>query len=178
MTWEISDTPRGRLVFQLVPWMPDTDDNESGLWPTPNTKDGTPPRSIESLQAMIADKRNRKNKPSNLREVILWPTATASCGTGAGTQGRAGGLNLQTAVKLLPTPTSSMATEADMEQAQYHSSKRPTYQAAKLYPTMDRGAAKGRGEKSAENRSRLGGSLNPLWVEALMGYPPGWTEIA
>ena len=45
----------------------------------------------------------------------------------------------------------------------------------KMYPTMDVGAAKGRGEKSAENRSRLGGTLNPEWVEWLMGYPIGHT---
>jgi hypothetical protein len=34
----------------------------------------------------------------------LWPTAHANCSTGAGTQGRDGGLNLQTAAKLWPTP--------------------------------------------------------------------------
>jgi len=43
--------------------------------------------------------------------------------------------------------------------------------ATKMFPTMDVGAAKGRGLKSAENRHRLGGSLNPMWVAWLMGYP-------
>ena len=35
------------------------------------------------------------------------PTPTASMATGAGTEGREGGPNLQTAVALLPTPTAS-----------------------------------------------------------------------
>src|SRR4029077_3461621 len=34
----------------------------------------------------------------------LWQTAHANCSTGAGTQGRDGGMNLQTAAKLWPTP--------------------------------------------------------------------------
>lgn len=35
----------------------------------------------------------------------MWPTPSANCSTGAGTQGRNGGLNIQTAVALWPTPT-------------------------------------------------------------------------
>tara|TARA_Y100000310_G_scaffold303163_1_gene341245 strand:- start:173 stop:577 length:405 start_codon:yes stop_codon:yes gene_type:complete len=47
----------------------------------------------------------------------------------------------------------------------------------KLYPSPDVGMAKGRGEASAEKRHRLGGSLNPTWVEWLMGFPLGWTDL-
>lgn len=50
-------------------------------------------------------------------------------------------------------------------------------EAARFYPTMDYGAAKGRGQSSADDRSRLGGSLNPEWVEWLMGFPDGWTDL-
>jgi len=46
----------------------------------------------------------------------------------------------------------------------------------KMYPTMDMGAAKGRGQASADERSRLGGSLNPAWVSWLMGYPLDWFD--
>jgi len=48
---------------------------------------------------------------------------------------------------------------------------------AAMHPTMDEGAAKGRGQASADQRHRLGGSLNPTWVEWLMGYPEGWTDL-
>ncbi|MEE9158943.1 MAG: hypothetical protein V3U60_11215 [Gammaproteobacteria bacterium] len=48
---------------------------------------------------------------------------------------------------------------------------------SKTYPSPDVGMAKGCGEKSAEARSRLGGTLNPTWVEWLMGWPLGWTDL-
>lgn len=153
MTWRVSATPRGRLVFRLVPWTRNTDANESGLWPTPNTKDGTPPRSIESLQAMIADKRNRKNKPSNLREVILWPTATANDAKGSAYQYSRGDhskpvLKLTGAARLFPTPQASQPGQGDPNDPK-------------------------RGKKLG-----AGGSLNPEWVEWLMGYPIGHTASA
>jgi len=47
----------------------------------------------------------------------------------------------------------------------------------RIYPTLDLGAAKGRGIKSAAGRSRLGGTLNPRWGEWLLGFPDGWTDL-
>jgi hypothetical protein len=38
LTWRHSATPRGRLLFQLVPSMPGTDETEFGLWPTPTAQ--------------------------------------------------------------------------------------------------------------------------------------------
>lgn len=89
-----------------------------------------------------------------------WPTPTASCGTGAGHQGRKGGFNLQTAVRMWPTPVA----------------------------TMSKGSSPGAlTRKSGRDRSndRLdhavmaadGGQLNPMWVEWLMGWPIGWTDL-
>jgi len=34
------------------------------------------------------------------------------------------------------------------------------------------------GSHSPPLSSQAQGMLNPAWVEALMGYPPGWTDIA
>jgi hypothetical protein len=31
--------------------------------------------------------------------------------------------------------------------------------------------------KGGERKNQLGGSLNPTWVEWLMGYPTGWTVL-
>tara|TARA_E500000178_G_scaffold52735_1_gene48735 strand:- start:187 stop:486 length:300 start_codon:yes stop_codon:yes gene_type:complete len=28
-----------------------------------------------------------------------------------------------------------------------------------------------------DNQSKTGGQLNPMWVEWLMGYPKGWTDL-
>jgi hypothetical protein len=46
-----------------------------------------------------------------------------------------------------------------------------------MWPTPDVGMAKVRGAASADGRSRLGGTLNPPWVEWLMGWPIGWTDL-
>jgi hypothetical protein len=78
----------------------------------------------------------------------------------------------------IPTPTNSMMTLGDLEQARFagNDPRRPSYQDANI-PTPDAGMAKLRGEDSAAKRSRLGGSLNPDWVEWLMGWPIGWTDL-
>ena len=87
--------------------------------------------------------------------VSLWPTPHRNCSNGAGAHGD-GGLNLQTAVSLWPTPTASSATIQDMEQAKFsgNDSNRPKYSDVKSV-----------------------GSLNPAWVEILMGFPLGWTDL-
>ena len=54
-------------------------------------------------------------------------------------------------------------------------------QIAHLYPTPTANDAKNNGNPSRENRHSpglngvVGGSLNPNWVEALMGFPQDWT---
>ena len=40
LTWKAKATPSNRLLFQLAPWTPRTDEIESGLLPTPSTRDG------------------------------------------------------------------------------------------------------------------------------------------
>ena len=56
-------------------------------------------------------------------------------------------------------------------------------QVAHLLPTPTANDAKNNGSPSRYNRNSLpldaiaGGSLNPEWVEILMGFPVGWTEI-
>ena len=54
--------------------------------------------------------------------------------------------------KSAPVMTASMVTVGDMNNATMHSSKRTP-------------------------GSGVGGSLNPLWVEWLMGWPIGWTDL-
>ena len=85
----------------------------------------------------------------------------------------------------VPTPTSSMMTLQDMEQARYagNSGKRPDYQATvEKMPSpqardwKDTGPTQGN-RKSPNLGTTVGGSLNPEWVEWLMGWPIGWTDL-
>lgn len=56
-------------------------------------------------------------------------------------------------------------------------------QVAHLLPTPTANNAKNNNNHSGQNRHSqsldviAGGSLNPVWVEALMGFPPNWTEV-
>ena len=85
---------------------------------------------------------------------------------------------LSAQVKLLPTPTANEG--ARNKSASPNAAIRPSLgMMAKhgLWPTPDGGAAKGPGVSSSATRSRLGGSLNPMWVSWLMGYPLDWLDL-
>lgn len=102
--------------------------------------------------------------------VRMWRTPDASCGE-RGTHSPEGlrkrmerGMPLrindqvaeaERSVKLWPTTSASSATIQDMEQAKFSGNdpNRPKYSDVKSV-----------------------GSLNPAWVEILMGYPLGWTD--
>lgn len=94
--------------------------------------------------------------------------------------------NLPTAVRMWPTPTADCATE---RQQKYAQGGEPLTLAVKLWPTPaardfrapnnPQGASRlSRPPKSGEQLpNAVGGVLHPEWVEKLMGYPAGWTEL-
>jgi hypothetical protein len=59
----------------------------------------------------------------------------------------------------------------------------------KMWPTPTVNDSKNNGGKAQYNRmsngkprgldlnAKIGGALNPMWVEWLMGYPIGWTDL-
>jgi len=52
-----------------------------------------------------------------------------------------------------------------------------------MWPTPTAQDAKNNGAESQHRRNtkplnaEIGGALNPQWVEWLMGYPEGWTDL-
>jgi hypothetical protein len=63
-----------------------------------------------------------------------------------------------------PTPTSNDSKPAGkVEVLEYRSSRRRN--------TTNRLRA------AATEPDQIGGALNPTWVELLMGFPAGWTEV-
>ncbi len=116
------------------------------MWPTPHgfTKDG---KSHGPSGNELGHAVNRS----------MWPTPTDMSKDGSISRGgkRKNELLLAGAVKKFPTPSSSMMTDADMNQARFAGTdkNRPDYK--------DAGT----------------GSLNPPWVEWLMGWPIGWTDL-
>ena len=137
-------------IYEQATWVRRTDGRGSGSWPTPQTEDRQGPNGNQ-------DTLGRRAKRG----------------------------------EMYPTPTNSMMTTGDMEQARYagDSGKRPSYQEAKMWPTpahrdyrtgmpgrIDKGHTLNLPEKIADERGELG-QLNPKWVEWLMGYPSGWTDL-
>ena len=112
LTWKDKTTPANRLLFQLVPKMPVTDEIESGLWRTPMNCDYK--NMTYAKQEYLSD------------QVKMWPTPTASD-----------------------------------SKTHWNDKKR-----------FDSLTAEINREKSEPT-----GQLNAAWVEALMGYPPGWTSL-
>ena len=167
LIWRPLATPQGRLLFQLAVSMLPINETESGLWATPNTMDHLPQRSEESTKKMQEGHRKGRKRPSNLREqvdeetIAMWPTPTAMTGgTGVAPSHKNGkhGWNTGAAVndslsdnptKMWPTPKASSAMTDSTE-------------------------SRVRGVSSEEWKR---GALNPTWVEWLMGYPEGWTEL-
>ena len=115
-------TPQRSLFGDLEPF--------SVIWPRWGTM-----RDGECWGQLTPERR------TNASESGLWPTPLKNCGTGAGLHGT-GGMNIQTAVQMWPTPT--------VQDSKNNGSP------------MDAVA---------------GGTLNPTWVEWLMGWPLGWTDL-
>jgi hypothetical protein len=86
-----------------------------------------------------------------------WPTPHANCHTGAGHKAQ-GGINLQTAVKRWPTPTSRDYKDGSASSC------------ANVPPNGLLGRVVHQGSSAS-------GSLNPTWVEWLMEFPLGFTAL-
>ncbi len=152
-TWPPSGMTRNGRASQQPPLVRRTSGGASSLLPTETPKHGlwSPPQTGEANGGgQHPDKRKKGGHSVYLRDQVKqWPTPTQSDATGGpGSSGRAGGPNLRTAV-----------TEPPVES----------------WPTPRARDWKGSGKDCLDKAVK--GSLNPDWVEILMGFPAGWTEV-
>jgi hypothetical protein len=82
--------------------------------------------------------------------------------------------------QMWPTP---VADDTGLRKKKYQQGGAPlSLQVQRMWPTPTAQDAKNNGGPSQMERHSLplnaeaGGSLNPTWVEWLMGYPSGWTD--
>ena len=150
VTWPRSGMTAGGLCWELPTLAPPTSATGSGLWPTPT----------------VCGNYNRKGASPTSGDglataVAKWPTPDANMGSGGRTSKapptgkRANGtkqqITLNDAVKWA-TPTARDWKSGKASQATHDKNSRPLSEQA-------------------------GGSLNPTWVEWLMGWPIGWTDL-
>ena len=164
LIWKVKASKSKRLLFQLQASARPTKEIESGLWATPNTMDHLPPRSKEGTMKLMQGHRKGRTRPSNLREQVdpetmrLWRTPDAHCDRGASSAKR-----MQMKVdKKMPISLNDQVAHPNI---MWPTPREFMYKDSKV----DRGKSN-LGEK-------VGGSLNPTWVEWLMGYPGEYTDL-
>jgi hypothetical protein len=172
LTWSNLGTPAGRSWWVLsMPARP-TDASGYGLWATPKASDGerggrgdllmqargVPSPSnryqLPTPRACSGKRSSGMNRTEMMRALEFWPTPTAASSAPAAwkpglpwwKQSRAA-RGLEAVAQMLPTPTARDWKSGSMGQ---QGNARPLLEV-------------------------IGGSLNPTWVEWLMGFPAGWT---
>ena len=135
------------------------DGGKGRTWPTPLASDGAKDAS-GSLARVIQTGHPKGRLDGTLRKGRTWPTPRVSMVNGpASEEIRAGDpkRRLETAVVVWPTPCAT-----DWKSG---------YSAEGLARQLEKRA------KPLRDMAATGGRLNPAWVEALMGFPPGFTEV-
>ena len=145
----------------------------TGYGLSPNGVDSFHTPNTTGLDGGSNSRRALKNRQE------MWPTP---CLPGnKGTNGKA-----KMKALLFPTPTTIDAGTGRFNTSVGSSNARPTLamMAKKaLWPTPTAHNAKETNAKSEMNRNtptlaaKVGGKLNPEWVEWLMGWPLGWTDL-
>jgi hypothetical protein len=145
------------------------------MWPTPTAHPDNSNKNGKFKNPTLGDA---------VREREIWLTPVASdAWTGdlkstQQTEGSRHSLNLSTAVQKWPTPTAS-----DWKGRGPNSKQQGLSEVVK-YPTPQARDYKGPSGRSMKGLEKdlptavgSGGRLNPTWVEWLMGFPTGWTDL-
>ena len=178
LTWKVKATPLNRLLFQLVPSMPRTEGIESGLWQTPNANEDR--AECYTLETSYRHKQEGRqiHLAQEVRDSRLWPTPMKA------DDPRNGLWATPNTMDSLP-PRSEEAMQKHMDHPKRRGQIKPENlrDQVKMWPTprtqMTRTTKEDRGKSNLEELVGQGenGTLNPNWVEWLMGYPTGWTDL-
>ena len=143
---------RSGTAYRLPPLVPRICETGCSSWPTPLAGDATGSRGSKG--------KDRPNEGDLQAAVRMWPTPQAHDAQKGypervgryGTEH--GGRNLNDEV-LLPTPAAR------------------DFRSPNRLPYSERGG----GKKGEQLHNAVGGQLNPQFVEYLMNFPKGWTDL-
>lgn len=169
--WSVSATASGFGILKL--WLSGHRTGEHGcsLLPTP--------RSATGMAYPLRKPENIRNTSRLEDFVAIYPTPRCCDGK------RSSGANRSEFYRMWATPKAGDAITGATARTSGRPLEKTTHLAAQvhLFPTPTANDAKCNGTASQQNRNSealnvvAGGSLNPEWVEVLMGFPRGWTEI-
>ena len=160
-----SGMTRNGVLYQQPVWEPIIDVNASSSWPTPTASDHIERKSTQQTD----NSRHSLNLPAAVKR---WPTPTTQevehpnavwneQMRRVSATGTTHSMNLADAVKMWPTPKSSDAKRGDSASERNRNTP--------CLPTEV--------HIQAGTTSQQTGKLNPTWVEWLMGFPLGWTDL-
>lgn len=159
LTWKIKATPQKRLLFQLAVKTPGTGVIGYGLLLTPTTVEFCEPPE------KMRERANRKGYKNGSK----WNSLSSQIKYGAHL--------------FFPTPQHRDFRSGEAKRWMDPNRSRNLNDAVAFLPTPTTQDAKNNGSQSQLARKTLplnavaGGKLNPEWVEWLMGYPIGWTDL-
>lgn len=178
MNWKVKATPQGRLLFQLQASTPRIKEKESGSlqspWPTPTVRGARSRGAIQAMRKKVEEGAITREEAEAMIEGSLtparmspWPTPRASAAMAENidnikARGKDNG-RLEDRVAMWPTPAAR------------------DWKGARKAETLK---AKGRKANNslpdavaaAENSSKFM-TINADWVEWLMGYAQGYTDL-
>lgn len=146
-------------LWERITLPPLTGATGSGSWATPTTMDTLPPKSQKALLKEATEARPGRSKPANLRDQVSnmdnWPTPCARDWKGAN------------AIEGLVRNDGKSRMDQLANAVAYRPRNWPTPRCFMHKDALVNGI-----EEVTES-----GQLNPDWVEWLMGWPVGWTDL-
>jgi hypothetical protein len=116
-----------------------------------------------------------------------WPTPTSSLGTNGGqvtpTKAREGGTLIEALSARTTWPTPTVCGNYNRKGASATSGDGLATAVLKVATPTARDWPSGKASQATHDKNsrplseQIGGSLNPTWVEWLMGWPLGWTDL-
>lgn len=172
VVWPRQGMTRSGRAYRLPRLVPHISAGGSSLWPTPAAQESSPTQEfVDEMLENQPPKRGRvylegrkwHSQVTLSRAVQMWPTPQARDWKGpTGDEYKHGEAARRQSLPgrvMWPTPTVGQHIMNKLS----------------VPPSGERGQL---GHAMANrDRSTVGGQLNPEWVEALMGFPTGWTEL-
>lgn len=160
LSWKPKDIGQGHFLYQLALSEPDTGGTGLRSWPTPKATDykGSGPAGSRSAQHDL--------ERGNLKGAVMFATPQARdyrSGQESRWRDPERSRNLNDQIAMYPTPTVGAGLCGG------------TGSFRKLKKLREDGTITETERKSMSQGN--GGQLNPDWVEWLMGFPVGWTDI-